>query len=271
MAAPSPIPPLTLVKLGGSLITDKARPHTPRLAVIARLTEEIAAARRQQPDMRLLLGHGSGSFGHVPAKIYDTRAGVHTLEEWQGFVEVWREAAALNQLVMAALQAAEIPALAFPPSAMLTAHDGHVAAWDIAPVRMALQANLLPVVYGDAVFDSGRGGTIFSTEDLFATLAPLLRPVRILLAGLEPGVWADFPACTQLIPEITPATYPQVSPALGGSTAADVTGGMASKVRQALDWVRSVPGLQVRIFSAETPGSLHGALMGEALGTLLIS
>jgi isopentenyl phosphate kinase len=194
------------LKLGGSLITDKARPHTPRREVIARLAEEIAASFQAQPGLRLLLGHGSGSFGHIPAHQYNTRQGVHTPQEWQGFIEVWREAGALNHLVISALETADLPALAFPPSAMLTARDGQVAAWDLAPIQAALQAGLLPVIYGDVVFDTVRGGTIFSTEELFSHLAPSLRPQRILLAGLEAGVWADYPACTRLVPISTPQT-----------------------------------------------------------------
>lgn len=264
---PSPLSPLTFLKLGGSLITDKTHPHTPRLGVLARLAEEIAAARRTQPGFRLLLGHGSGSFGHVPAKKYDTRQGVHTPQEWLGFVEVWREAAALNHLVMDALSAAEVPALSFPPSASLLAAAGQVACWDLAPLLAALEAGLLPVVYGDVVFDRALGGTIFSTEDLFTHLVRVLHPRRVLLAGLEAGVFADYPACTHLIPEITPAAYAQLAAGLSGSPATDVTGGMASKVAQALDWAQAVPDLEVRIFSAEAPGSLLAALLGEPLGT----
>ena len=135
--------PLTLIKLGGSLITDKTRPHTPRLDVLARLADEIASARRVQPGLRLLLGHGSGSFGHVPAQKYGTRQGVHTPAEWLGFVEVWREAAALNHLVMDALAGADVPAIAFSPSAAVIAAGGQAAAWDLSPLSAALEAGLL--------------------------------------------------------------------------------------------------------------------------------
>jgi len=83
---------LQFLKLGGSLITEKDRPHTARLQVIRRLASEIARARRDDPALRLVLGHGSGSFGHVPAQKYGTRGGVRTPEEWGGFVQVWREA-----------------------------------------------------------------------------------------------------------------------------------------------------------------------------------
>ena len=269
MTHPYPLPPVTLLKLGGSLITDKTRPHTPRLEVLAGLAEKIAAARRTRPDLRLLLGHGSGSFGHVPAQKYGTRQGVHTPAEWLGFVEVWREAAALHNLVMEALASAGVPAVSFAPSGSVMAASGQVASWNLSPLTAALDAGLLPVIYGDVIFDQALGGTILSTEELFTHLVPTLRPARILLAGLEAGAWADYPACTELIPEITPASYPQLSAALGGSHATDVTGGMASKVRQALDWVQAFPGLEVRIFSAEIPGSLLAALIGEPLGTVI--
>ncbi len=267
MTLHSPYSPLTLLKLGGSLITDKTHPHTSRLDVLTRLAEEIAAASRAQPGMRLLLGHGSGSFGHVPAQKYGTRQGVQTPQEWLGFVEVWREASALNHLVMDALSAADVPALSFPPSACVTASDGQAASWDLSSISAALQAGLMPVIYGDVVFDRALGGTILSTEDLFTHLVRVLRPARVLLAGMEVGVWADYPACTQLIAEITPENYPQVVASLRGSHATDVTGGMASKVAQALDWAQVVPGLEVRIFSAEAPSSLLAALLGEPRGT----
>jgi isopentenyl phosphate kinase len=262
-------PSFQFLKLGGSLITDKTRPHTPRPEVLNRLAGEVAAARQRFPGLRLLLGHGSGSFGHVPARRYHTRQGVHTPQEWQGFLEVWREAVALNHLVVEGFSEAGLPVLAFPPSAGLSAVDGEVESWDLAPLESALQAGLLPVVYGDVVFDRVRGGTIFSTEDLFVYLAPRLRPERILLAGLEPGVWGDYPRCSRLVNEITSENLEQVATALGGSAATDVTGGMASKVRQSLRLVQAVPGLQVRIFSGETPGTLTQALAGEPVGTLI--
>jgi isopentenyl phosphate kinase len=257
------------LKLGGSLITDKARPHTPRLDVLARLAAEIAQARQENPELRLLLGHGSGSFGHVPARKYATRSGVSTPQEWVGFVEVWREAWELNQLVMQALEQAGLPAVALSPLASVSSSAGRVATWNLEPVQKALQTGLLPVVYGDVIFDREWGGTILSTEDLFDHLAVALKPDRILLAGLEPGVWADYPTCTELAPEITPGNWPEFQYKLGGSAATDVTGGMLSKVQTSLDLIEKVDGLQIYIFSGETPGAVHRALIGKPDGTLI--
>ncbi|MCU0484996.1 MAG: isopentenyl phosphate kinase [Anaerolineales bacterium] len=258
---------LVFLKLGGSLITEKHRAHTARRQVIARLAQEIAQARQANPHLRLLLGHGSGSFGHVAAHRYATRQGVTTPEQWRGFAEVWKAAAALDQLVVDALHAAGLPALALPASAAVTARDGQVHQWDVTPLASALRAGLLPVIYGDVIFDEVRGGTILSTEDLFAYLAPRLEPQRILLAGLEPGVWADYPACSRLVDVITPQSYAGIAAAVVGSAAVDVTGGMASKLSQALNLVIQQPGLEVLIFSGETPGAVQHALSGGVVGT----
>jgi isopentenyl phosphate kinase len=54
---------LHFLKLGGSLITDKNEAHTHRPDVLARLGREIAAALEQDPSIKVVLGHGSGSFG----------------------------------------------------------------------------------------------------------------------------------------------------------------------------------------------------------------
>lgn len=260
---------LQLVKLGGSLITDKARVRTARPGVLRRLAEEILVSLDDDDTLQVILGHGAGSFAHVPAKRYGTRQGVRTVEEWRGFHEVWQEARALNLIVMEVLLGAGLAAMVFPPSAAVISEKGEVVAWDLDPITRALRTRLIPVVHGDVIFDRQMGGTILSTEDLFAHLAKNVGPKRILLAGLEPGVWADYPERTRIIPEITAENFEEVMPALKGSAGVDVTGGMTSKVRQSMDLALAVPGLEVVIFSGEQAGTVRRALAGEVVGTLI--
>lgn len=264
---------LVLLKLGGSLITDKTMAYTPRFDKLAELSSQIAAALRAHPGLHLVLGHGSGSFGHVAAKQYHTRDGLQPATEtggyWHGFAEVWYQASLLNRFVMDALHNEEVPSLAIGPVSAVTASDGKLRSWDLAPLKAALAAGLVPVVHGDVVFDAGRGGTILSTEDLFEHIARELRPQRIVLAGLEGAVWADFPARKIRVEQITPASLNGVKAGLGASHGADVTGGMDSKVRQMLDLAQEIPGLTAQIFSGEQPGNLQKVLNGENLGTLI--
>lgn len=260
---------LIFLKLGGSLITDKTRPFIPRLELLDDLAGQIASALQENADLRLVLGHGSGSYGHQPASKFGTRRGVAGLEAWRGFIEVWYQASALNRLVIDALRRAGLPAITLSPAASVTAHEGKVFIWDLYPLQTSLYQRLLPVIHGDVVFDEARGGTILSTEDLFSHLARELHPNRILLAGLEPGVWEDFPARTKLIPELTPGDVTRQVTGLGGADGVDVTGGMRAKVTEMLALVYEVPGLEVQIFSGQEPGSVKKALLGANLGTRL--
>ena len=260
---------LTLLKLGGSLITDKDRPHTPRPDVLARLADEIAAAREVETGLPLIIGHGSGSFGHIAARKHGTRQGVQSAADWVGFATVWKEARALNQIVLEELTNAGLPVIAFPPSASVMARAGEPVRWDLLPMQAALAAGLIPLINGDTIFDEQRGGTILSTEDLFIYLAHALRPRRILLAGLEAGVWSDFPACTRLIDTLTPASFPAAAAHISGSASVDVTGGMLEKVRIMLRLTEESPEMETLIFSGQQPGAVRSALLGERPGTLL--
>jgi len=274
---------LVFLKLGGSLITDKTQPYTPLLDVMDDLALQIKTALQTHPNLRLVLGHGAGSFGHVPASEYKTRDGLppqptplthrerdETEENyWKGFAEVWYQASSLNRYVMKALHNVGVRAIALPPSASVIASNGQVSVWETTQLRMALAAGIVPVVFGDTVFDEVRGGTILSTEDLFMSLATALGPERILLAGLEAAVWADFPERTKIVEKITPQSFHEIKAGVGKSAAADVTGGMESKVKQMLDLVTANPEMTVQIFSGVEPGNIVRALTGETLGTLI--
>jgi len=280
---------LVLLKLGGSLITDKTRPYTPRLDKLADLAAEIAQSLRTHPDLLLILGHGSGSFGHTAAKEYGTKEGLPAPlvpggyspyfqgkwgeteggGYWQGFAEVWYQASTLNRYVIQALHDAGLPAITFSPLASVWSENGRVAGWDLSQIRAALENGVLPVVHGDVIFDRAKGGTILSTEDLFAYLARELPAQRVLLAGLEAAVWADFPARRQRVKKVTRESFNEVSRGVGKAAGADVTGGMESKVRQMLDLAEQAPGLSAQIFSGEPVGNLQRALQGENLGTLV--
>lgn len=257
------------LKLGGSLITDKDKPFTPRLDKLADLAKEIKTALDSRPDLLLILGHGSGSFGHVAAKKYGTRDGVRTREQWMGFAEVRFQAAELNRFVVRSLLEAGVPALPFPPSSSMIADNRKVIHHNVLTIRKALEAKLLPVVQGDTVFDERFGGTILSTEDVFKFLAEHFSPARILLAGIEAGVWEDFPARTRLAKQIQLSRYNEMRAHIGGSASADVTGGMKAKVEEMFSLIQNNKNLTAQIFSAEERGTLARALQGENTGTQL--
>ena len=260
---------LCFLKLGGSLITNKSRVHTPRLDLIQRIAGEISEARQLQPDLQIILGHGSGSFGHVPAQIYGTRDGVTNQRQWEGFVEVWKEARALNLIIVDDLLKNNLPVISFPPSSMVLTENKKIIQWAIEPMIHALSNGLIPIIYGDVVFDQKIGGTILSTEDLFDYLTPLLKPQHIFIAGIELGVWSDFPNRKKLVKEITRKNYTSLFGKVNGSLSTDVTGGMKEKVRLMMKLCEKNSALDVMIFSGEEPGAIKDTLLGKVKGTLI--
>ena len=130
---------LVFLKLGGSLITDKTRPYTPLLDMMDDLALQIATTLQAQPNLRLVIGHGAGSFGHVAASEYKTRDGyprpsplAHRERDqneenyWEGFAEVWYQASTLNRYVMKALHKANVRAISLPPSSSVIASEEKV-------------------------------------------------------------------------------------------------------------------------------------------------
>jgi len=260
---------LVFVKLGGSVITAKTQPETARPEVINRLAEEIALALAARPGLRLVLGHGSGSFGHPVAQRYGTHLGVHSPADWRGFAEVAAVAARLNRLVADALLSAGVPAWSMQPSASARCRDGELLTLETSPIDEALSHGLTPLVYGDAVLDEARGGTIVSTEQIFAYLARRLRPERLIMVGEVDGVFESDPVrdpAARPIPEITKHNWAQVRASLGGSHATDVTGGMLAKVEAMVALARELPGLTVHLLSGLRPGALESALSRPAAG-----
>jgi len=267
---------LVFVKLGGSLITDKRQPETARLEIVRQVAEEIAGALAADPNLRLVVGHGSGSFGHVYGQRHGTRAGVHTPEEWYGFAATADAAARLNRIVTAVLLAAQVPAWSIQPGAVLRCRDGLVERGPQETVALALEHGLVPVVFGDVALDSVRGGTIASTEEIFEPLVDQLRPQRLVLAGEVDGIYDADPLRSpgaRRIPLITPQmaedSQSGLHAGLGGSHGVDVTGGMRAKVEQSLAMVRAHPGLEIVVCSGLGRGSLLAALRGERVGTVI--
>lgn len=138
---------------------------------------------------------------------------------------------------------------------------------EIAPVEKALTQRLVPLLYGDVALDELQGGTIISTEQIFAYLAQHLHPARMILVGEVDGVFEGDPLREPLagpVPEITRENWNRVRTVLGGSHGWDVTGGMLSKIEEMVGLVRSLPGLQVHVLSGRRTGALETALVSPS-------
>src|SRR5215213_2009102 len=255
-------PSVVLFILGGRLITEKSREETARPEVLSRLAGEIARAAAKIPD-RVIVGHGSGSFGHVAASRSGIAGGLRSADQLPGVSLTQDRAAALNRLVIAALLAAGACPFSIAPSSAVTAAGGKPAALFDEPLLLALERGLLPVLYGDVVMDRDWGVSIASTEKLFDLLVRNLLAHgfavrRVLWLGETDGLWD---ASGRTIPRVSAGSFAEAVKAIGAPSGTDVTGGMLHRLESALALARlGVPSL---LANGLTPGLLESALGGD--------
>lgn len=250
---------MIFLKLGGSVITDKNREATARENVIRQIAREVKRAREIDPALALVIGHGSGSFGHFAAKKF----GYGQPGNWRAYAETGAAAARLTRIVTDIFLDEDVPVVAMQPSASAVCYDGVLTHLATQPIGTALEHGLIPLVHGDVAFDETRGMSIASTEIVFTYLAPILKPARIVLAGMVDGVFTTDPLqdpTAHRIPEITPANFAHIQAQLTGSHGVDVTGGMLAKVKSMLTLVQNTPGIRVHIISALRAGAIERAL-----------
>jgi len=250
---------LILIKLGGSLITDKNKPYTAKLRVISRLAKEIKKALNL--GFKIIVSHGSGSFGHTLARKYGTADGIKRKKDIFGLCLVQQDAIAINRIVNKIFLANKIPCLSFVPSSFSFAKNKKLKAIFVEPVVEALRLEIVPLVFGDVIMDESRGCCIFSGEVTLDNLSFALQKrgfkiEKVIQAGTTDGVY-DLKGKT--VSKITLENFEEIKKALGGARATDVTGGMLHKVEESLKMAKQ--GIKVWIINGLVKDNLYKAIV----------
>jgi len=257
---------MRIVKLGGSVITNKTRYRSLRGTDLARLARELARAGKTD----LAIVHGAGSFGHVLAKRYDLVSGYRHPRQLLGLAQVQRDVRALNIAVLDALARAKIPGVALPPSVTARFDDGRLASFDGDPFNHFLRLGFTPVSFGDVVLDARRGFTICSGDDVMLELARRFQPERVVFAADVDGVFTADPKRTRsakLLAEVSADTVASID--LASRTAVDVTGSLEAKILKMAQIAAHAD--DVRIVNGLRPGRVARALRGERVpGTKVV-
>ncbi|AGB31583.1 aspartate/glutamate/uridylate kinase [Natrinema pellirubrum DSM 15624] len=241
---------MIVLKLGGSVITEKDRPETLDGDALARAADAIAAL---EGDEDLVVVHGGGSFGHHNASEHGitTTAGTH---DASAALDVHGAMKTLNQFVLGRLLERDVEAVPVHPfSAGRRDAEGNLQL-PTGQVETMLTEGFVPVLHGDMIAHAGEGATVVSGDELVATLARALEADRVGLCSTVPGVLDGEDAVIDRIDD-----FDAVADVLGASEATDVTGGMAGKVRTllALEAEASIFGLEglESFLAGENPGT----------------
>ena len=248
---------LTVLKIGGSIITEKSS-QTPKALPdeINRIASEMAANRGN-----LIVVHGAGSFGHPLAREY------RLTEQFdiEGVIETHRSVRKLNNMVVDALNRAGMPAVPVHPFSSFLLDNGRISEMFGANISVMLKRGMVPVLHGDVVMDATRGAAVLSGDQVVPYIAQKLGAESIGIASVTDGVLDDK---GHTVPVITPASFNEVKIHIGGSSHTDVTGGMLGKVTELVD-LADRSGISSRIFNASIPGNVRAFLDGATPGTLI--
>ena len=218
----------------------------------------------------VILGHGSGSFGHAAAARHGVGAGPLGPDVAAGVSETRMRAAELNALVTTSLHEAGLAPFTWAPSSAMTARAGRPSSATIEALLVALDSGLLPVTYGDVVMDRAWGASICSTEAALCYLAGRLRRRgrrvrRVLWLGATAGI-LDSGGVT--IPRVDRGNLAEVRRMIGATAGTDVTGGMLLRLETARWLARR--GIESWIVDGRVPDLLAAGLAGEEMpGTLV--
>jgi len=245
----------TVLKLGGSVITEKDRAETLDGPALDAAADAVADALATDAVERLVVVHGGGSFGHHHADTHDVSTTDGTTDH-VAVTDIHGAMTTLERFVRSRLHERGVPAVPVHPlSAASRDADGRLTL-PTGQVVTLLDEGFVPVLHGDGVAHAGEGVTVLSGDEIVTSLAASLDIDRVGLCSTVPGVLDDDDT---VIPTVE--SFDAVAEVLGASDATDVSGGMAAKVRElvALEAPASIFG----------PEALGAFLDGERVGTLI--
>lgn len=253
---------IILVKLGGSIISDKNVPYKAREGVIRRLAKELKVDGKN-----IVLAHGSGSFGHTSATKYGGKKGYKSKE---GIAKVARDAREINKIVMDILVEEKIPAVSFSAMSMILTKAGTINESFFHPIIVAINQGLIPVFYGDVIWDTKWKSTIYSGEKILSEISIYLskkgfKIVKIIQVGETNGV---YDLSKKTIPTITKKTWPDIKKFVFKVKTKDVTGGMLHKIENALEMTGL--GIETLIINGMVKKELSKSLLNKKTkGTII--
>lgn len=263
---------ITFIKLGGAILTDKANPCTIRLELMKELTGQI---RECLPFLKgsVVIGNGGGSFGHYFAQKYDLKNGISDGKGWMGFCKGKNGNAFLHHKLVDEFLKQGIMACSYSSDNFFGGNsENRTETEDWSRFLAYLDHGILPIVYGDIIYEPEKGCRIVSTEDIFFALsrAILSQPscgyflYQIIYCTNRDGV-EDMQG--EVIPFIDANHFDQWEIFRKCGEGYDVTGGMCGKVKMAVDLKLPCP---VYIVNGNYPERLAGLLKGEkVIGTCI--
>ncbi len=165
-----------LLKLGGSLLTDKNKPFSLREEVLENCLNQIIESKKS-----IILIHGGGSFGHPIAKKYQISEGLNDTVKDQiiGLSKTHEVMNKFNSIIINKLLDKGYPAISIQPSSIFVKDFNQIKINTIEPIEKLLELGIIPVLYGDIVLSWDSYFSILSGDQIILKLCEKIQNFKI--------------------------------------------------------------------------------------------
>lgn len=214
---------IIVIKVGGSLITDKRKPFTLNECALEEVADGLASLYSE--GKTVVVVHGGGSFGHYAVQQAggDLRKLVTDVAYWMGV---------LNARVVYSLMQRGVPAVGLPTWLIARGSKGGLQLATELVVKL-IRAGMVPVSHGGLIA-TDEGFEILSGDTLASQLAIELSALALIFLMDTGGVYTEDPRVNPSAVLINTLRRSNVDRVKGGSSGIDVTGGLSLKIREAL-------------------------------------
>ncbi len=258
---------LTVLKLGGALISDKSKPYTFRGDVLNTAAREIRECMDEGLIESLVLVQGVGSFGHPPVLKYKLHKGFQNPEQIMQLSLTQAKVSELRTLVVQGMTDAGIPVCLMYPSSMMVAEKARILRYFLEPLKGFLDIGMVPLIGGDILIDTDMGFSVCSGDPMLTLIAREFGAKRIIYASDVSGIYDSDPKVNpdaQLFDSINLSNLDEAIEKMGKAGAEDASGAMQGKVASiepVTDLIKN--GLEVSIISMMRYGALKALLNGD--------
>ena len=209
---------MILIKLGGSIITNKEKALSPRRKTIVNLSKSL-----KKIDEPLIVVHGGGSYGHYWSVKYD----MHTKPrkyDIEGVAIVKNSMIDLNKIILDIFLKNRIYPYCLPPTDFMV--ENKPIPKKVKEIEKIAKSGFIPVTFGDALWYGQNKTYILSGDKIMTHLSKILKPRLCIFALNEDGVYSDLKT-KKVISELK-GERPTIT-----QNKMDVTGGMTRKIEEA--------------------------------------
>ena len=255
---------MIILKLGGSVITDKSKECFFRKEIVDNLSKQIKKANKE-----IILVHGAGSFGHIQAEKFKLNNGYFDKKQLHGFSVTHERVQRLNTLVLKSLQDNGISAVSISPHSIVKLDNHKLADMNYNIFEEYLKNQFTPVTFGDVVLDKKLRFSICSGDLLSIALANHFKPEKVIYVIDVDGLYTSNPKINKNAKLLESSTIEQLENfSTSLDSHADVTGGMGGK----LDAIKTIAklGMNTILVNGNKPDRLYKLLVEENAQSTII-